>query len=264
MIKRELHINQKSFMLWTGILIGMFLVVYLIYPFIITDETVKTLDEMLKVFPEEILKAFNMDIASINSAYGWLKSEGFMYVLIVVGIYSANLGFNILLKEEYDKTIEYLSFVPITRSKILTNKIIVSSFYIFLMIVALGVFNYLALLLSGSFNQQEYLLLSITPLLIAYPFFAINLYLSTLVKHPKKSFGISLGMVFVFYIINILSELSDKVSFLKYFSLYTLADIRGILTNGQINPLCIIISIVITIFFTVLAYISYNEKEFYG
>ncbi|MBO7443940.1 MAG: hypothetical protein J6T69_03875, partial [Methanobrevibacter sp.] len=89
----------------------MFLVVFLVYPFIITDDTVKNLDEMMKVFPPELLKTFNMDITSINSAYGWLKSEGFMFVLIVIGIYSSNLGYNILLKEEYDKTIEYLSFI---------------------------------------------------------------------------------------------------------------------------------------------------------
>lgn len=262
MIKKELRVNFKSFILWTGILLGMFLVVFLIYPFIITDDTVKNLDEMMKVFPKELLKAFNMDITSINSAYGWLKSEGFMFVLIVVGIYSSHLGFNILLKEEYDKTVEYLSFLPITRSKILTNKIVISIIYIFIMVIALGIFNYLALLLSGDFNQQQYLLLSVTPLLIALPLFAINLYLSTLIKRSKKSIGISLGLVFIFYIISVLSELSDKVSFLKYFSIYTLADTRGVIENIKINPLYIIISISITIIFVIWSYIRYNKKEF--
>ena len=88
MIRREFKVNFKSFIIWSSILIGMFLVVFLVYPFIITDDTVKNLDEMMKVFPPDLLKAFNMDITSINSAYGWLKSEGFMFVLIIIGIYS--------------------------------------------------------------------------------------------------------------------------------------------------------------------------------
>jgi ABC-2 type transport system permease protein len=65
------------------------------------------MEEMLKVFPPEVLKAFNMDISSIDSAYGWLKSEGFIFVLLIIGCYSAIMGSNVLLKEESDKTIEY-------------------------------------------------------------------------------------------------------------------------------------------------------------
>ena len=38
------------------------------------------MDEMMNLFPEEMLKAFNMDIASMNSAFGWLKSEGFEHI----------------------------------------------------------------------------------------------------------------------------------------------------------------------------------------
>ena len=75
MIKREFKVNLKSFIIWSSILIIMFLVVFIVYPFIITDDTVKNLDEMMKVFPKEILTTFNMDIANINTAYGWLKSE---------------------------------------------------------------------------------------------------------------------------------------------------------------------------------------------
>ena len=98
MLKREFKINLKSFIIWLSILIIMFLVVFLIYPYIITDDTMKNMDELMKVFPEEVLKTFNMDITSISTAYGWLKTEGFMFVLLIIGIYSSFLGGNI---EEY-------------------------------------------------------------------------------------------------------------------------------------------------------------------
>ena len=128
LIKREFKVNFKSFIIWTSILIVMFLIVFIVYPFIITDDTVKNLDEMMKVFPPEMLKAFNMDIASINTAYGWLKTEGFMFVLLIIGFYSSMQGGSILLKEEDDKTIEYLESLPIKRKTIVTNKIIINNF----------------------------------------------------------------------------------------------------------------------------------------
>lgn len=261
MIKRELKSNLKSFIIWTLILIAIFLVVFLVYPFILTDDSVKNLDEMMKVFPPELLKAFNMDLSSINSVYGWLKTEGFMFVLIIVGIYSSILGSNILLKEESDKTIEYIGFLPIKRNYIVTSKIIVSIFYIFLMVITLGIFNYIGLTISGDFNKSEYLLLSISPLLIALPLFSLNLFISTFMHKTKKTIGISLGLVFVFYIINVLSELSKNIEFIKYFSIYTLANIRNIISNGSINILVIILSIFITGLFTSLSYIRYNKKE---
>ena len=261
MIKRELKVNLKSFIIWTSILVLMFLVVFLIYPYIVTDDTVKSLDEMMKVFPPEVLKTFNMDITSINSAYGWLKSEGFMFVLLIVGIYSSIIGFNIVLKEENDKTVEYLSFLPIKRSSIMTNKIIVSIIYITSMVLILGIFNYIALELSGDFNRKQYILLSITPLFIAYPLFSINLFISMFFHKTKKTLGISLGLVFFFYLINVLSEISSKVDFLKYFSIYTLADTRGVITNVSIKPIIVIISFGIFLLFVLLSYIKYQKKE---
>ncbi len=261
MIKREFKINLKSFIIWTSILIGMFLIVFLVYPYMMTDDSMKSLDEMMKVFPPDLLKAFNMDLASINTAYGWLKSEGFMFALLIIGIYSSSLGLNIVLKEEYDKTIEYLGFLPITRSKIMTNKIIVAITYIALMVVTVGVFNYIALLLSGDFNQKQYLLLSITPLFTALPLFGIGLFISTFMRKSKKVLGIGLGIVFLSYFINVISELSDKVSFLKYLSLYTLSDVRNVISSVSLNPLTIIISICITIGFISSSYYRYERKE---
>ena len=261
MLKREFKVNLKNFIIWLSILIIMFLFVFLIYPYIITDDTMKSMDELMKVFPEDVLKAFNMDMSSISTAYGWLKSEGFMFILLVVGFYSSYLGGSILLKEENDKTIEYLSSLPIKRSRIVTNKIIVGVTYIILMVLILGVFNYIALKLSCDFEEKQYLLLSITPLFIGLPLFGINLFISTFMHKTKAVVGISLGMVFIFYLLNVLSEISSNVEVLKYFSIYTLADVRNVITDITINPIYVLVSFSITIVFIISSYIVYNKKE---
>ena len=261
MIKREFKINLKSSIIWLAVLLIMFLIVYIVYPYIITDETMKSMDELMKVFPEDVLKAFNMDMSSIETAYGWVKTEGFTFVLLIIGLYSSILGGNILLKEESDKTIEYLGVLPITRNQILTNKIITGITYIILMVLIFGLFNYIALSFSGSFEHKQFILLSITPIFIGLPLFAISLFISTFLHKTRKIVGICLGMVFIFYIFNVLSELSTNVEFLKYFSIYTLADIRNVIANICINPINVVISLVITVIFIVGTYLRYNRKE---
>ena len=261
MFKREMKINLKSFIIWTSILIGLFLIVFLVYPSIVSSENMKMMDEMMKIFPEEMLKAFNMDISSIDSAFGWLKTEGFVFVLLITGIYSGILGTNILLKEENDKTIEYLNSVPVTRKNIVFNKILCGIFYIILMILVIGIFNFIGLSLSGEFAKKLYLLLSITPLFSSIVIFAVCLFLSTFTHKTKKTVGISLGIVFVSYFLNIISEIGESTEFLKYISIFTLADIRNVILNVSINPLLVVLTIVITALFMILTIVHYDKKE---
>ena len=261
MLKREFKINFKNFLLWTVILVGMFLMVYAIYPFIITEETIKELDAMMNSMPPEMLKVFNMDIDSMTTAFGWVKTEGYVYVLLLMGFYSSILGGTILLKEVSDRTIEYLESLPITRNKIITNKIIVGITYILLMVIVFFIFNYIALTLSGDFNHKQFILMSIVPIFSILPLFAINLFISTFLHSTKASIGIGLGIVFIEYILSVISELSNEVEKIKYFTIYTLTDLRNVITNIEINPIMILISLLITVIFIVLSYIKYSKKE---
>ena len=134
MFKREFKINFKSLLLWTVILLAMYILIFAIYPSLINEETKESLNLMMESMPQEMLSAFNMDIVGIESAFGWFKTEGYVFLTLIGGLYAAILGSTILLKEESDKTIEYLNSVPVTRKNIVLNKILCGLFYIILMI----------------------------------------------------------------------------------------------------------------------------------
>lgn len=261
MFKREMKINFRSFLIWTLLLIGIFLVVFLVYPSIVDSDNVKMMDEMMKVFPEEMLKAFNMDISSIDSAFGWLKSEGFVFVLLIISCYSGIMGANILLKEENDKTIEYLNSLPIKRNDIVISKVLSGVIYIVLMTSVVGVFNYIGLSLSGDFDRKMYWLLSITPIFSSLVIFMLCMFLSTFTHKTKKMTGISLGVVFISYILQILSTISDSTEFLKYVSIFTLSDIRNVIQQVSISSIMVLISICLFVIFLILTLIRYNKKE---
>lgn len=264
MFQREMKVNFKSFMIWLFIVMGMFAVVFLIYPSIIDSDSIQKIDDLMKIFPEEVLKAFNMDISSLDSAYGWLKSEGFVFLLLIVGCYAGILGSNILLKEENDKTIEYLNSLPVKRSDIVIQKVLAGLLYIVLMVVGIGIFNFIGLSFGGNFNQKQYLFLSITPLFPSVVIYFICMFFSTLTHKTKKMIGISLGIVFISYMLHMLSTIADSVSFLKYFSVFTLSDIRNVITSTSIDPIMVVLSIGISGLFFILTMMHYNRKELVG
>jgi len=70
-----------------------------------------------------------------------------------------------------------------------------------------------------------------------------------------------LGITFISYFLQILSEMNEVTEFFKYFTVYTLADLRNVLINNSINFEIIIISFLLTTLFILSAYIKYNKKE---
>ena len=158
-------------------------------------------------------------------------------------------------------TIEYLNSLPIKRSTIVIEKVLSGLLYIVLMIIIFGIFNYIGLSLSGDFDKKLYILLSITPLFSSIVIYFICLFLSTFTHKTKKMLGISLGIVLISYVMQVLSSLADSTEFLKYFSVFTLADIRNVITDVTLNPLIILISIILSVLFLVLTIIHYNKKE---
>ena len=165
------------------------------------------------------------------------------------------------IKEESDKTIEYLNSLPIKRSTIVLNKVLCGLLYIVLMVGILGIFNYIGLSLSGEFDKNLYILLSITPIFSSVVIYFGCMFLSTFTHKTKKMLGISLGIVLISYVLQVLSSLAETTEFLKYFSAFTLADIRNVIMDISINPLLILISIGLSVMFLGLTIIRYNKKE---
>ena len=73
--------------------------------------------------------------------------------------------------------------------------------------------------------------------------------------------GIGLGIVLVSYVIQTLSVMSESVEFLKYFSVFTLADIRNVILNSSISWVCILISDLLSCVLLFLTLHRYNKKE---
>lgn len=261
MLRRELKINQKSFWIWTSILLILFLFVLAIYPSIIGGENRQAINDLLKMFPKEVLQALNMDLVGIDSAFGWFQTEGFMFLSLIGTMYASILGGTILLKEESDKTIEFLYSKPITRNQIVTAKVLCGFLYITAMTLLISIVCGIGFAISGTFDFSLFCQLMISLYLVYLVCFSLLLWLSTYQKKTKKMWTIAIGFVFLSYILQMLATLTDKVSFLKYFSVFELASAREIITNGSLSWFAIGIALFLMAIAILGAYLHYNRKE---
>lgn len=261
MLRRELKINQKSFWIWTSILLILFLFVLAIYPSIIGGENRQAIQELMKMFPKELLQALNMDLVGIDSAFGWFQTEGFMFLSLVGTLYASITGATILLKEESDKTIEFLYSKPITRTQIVTAKVLCGFFYITAMTLLISIVCGIGFAISGSFDFSLFCQLMTSLYLVYLVCFFLLLWFSTYQKKTKKMWTIAIGFVFLSYILQMLATLSDKVSFLKYLSVFELASARDIITNGSLSWAVVGIAFLVMIIAISGTYLHYNRKE---
>ncbi|MDD2434911.1 MAG: ABC transporter permease subunit [Bacilli bacterium] len=259
MLKRELKINRRGFFIWAGIIVVMFVVVFLVYPSIAKSE--KDMMDLVAAFPKELLEVFNMDIINIGTAFGWIATEGYMMVMIMGGCYFAIMGSTIILKEEDEGTISFLYTKPISRNQILDSKLLCGLIYIILFNMVIGLTSFIGLSLSGPFEFKDWLLISIAPLFLHLFFFTLSLLLSIYYKKTRKSMMISIGVVIGTYIIQILSTMTDSLKFLKYFSPYEYINARDIVLNHQLNYSNILILSMMTVIILIGLYDAYNKKE---
>ncbi len=262
MIKKELKQNFKSFIIWSSILAGMLIVVFLVYPSISKDKDM--LNQMLEMFPSEMLKMFNMDLINLSTVSGWMLSEGYMFITLLGGCFSSILASNILVKEESDKTIEFLYSNPISKTKIITSKILGSLIYVFGINIVSFIISIIGFKLSNDLNMTNTLLMEIGSLSICLILYFITFFISVFFKSVKKSMGVAMAVSLGTYLIKIISALSEKLNVLKYFSPYEYFDTRYILINSAFELKFIIIGIFVSVICIFGSYYFYNKKEYYN
>ena len=102
------------------------------------------------------------------SVLGFYSVNNVIYMMVLGSIYAIVLSSAILLKEEYNKTAEYLLTRPLTRSEIFFSKLAVISLNIFLLnlFTTLAGFICLELVKNEPFSIRAFLILSLYALFV--------------------------------------------------------------------------------------------------
>ncbi|MCQ5365964.1 ABC transporter permease [Anoxybacillus salavatliensis] len=261
MFKREWKRNAKSLMIWSIVLGGLVFLTLSIFPQFAEQQ--KEVTKLLQSLPPAMIKAFGMDQLSIGDLTGYYGVRVYMMTTLLGSVYAAMLAANIVAKEENDKTIEFLLAKPVTRGEILTNKWLV-------VVVNILILNVVSLLVSliGFQMAKEYdvslkaiYLLTLATVFLHFTFASIAFLLSTMMRKTRNASSFALGLVFVTYFMNMMSSISEDLSFLKYVSPFKYVDAAPIIYDLQIDPLYTSLMIAIIISSIVAAYAIYQKKD---
>ena len=261
---RELKRNAFSLIIWTVIITFLISVTMAVYPVFVQNQS--KIIGMMSLVPSELLQFKGIsNFNDLLSVLGFYEVNNIIYMMVLGSIYSIVLSSGILLKEEYNKTAEYLLTRPLTRDEIFVSKLAVLTLNVFLLnlVTALTGLICLELFKNGPVSLRAFLILSLYTLLLNILFGAIGLFMSTLVKRAKPITTLSIGLVLVFYFIFTLSKITEGIAKIGYLSPFRYVNTNATNPAYGIDFLHLAYFIGISLILTGLSYRIYKRKDIY-
>lgn len=222
--KQMMKIQMKSILNYAiGSAFYMILMVW-IYPSIAVNT--KSLNEFVKVMPESLLKAFGFE-NGFGSFESFISGEYYGVILtIILTIFCVILPTQLVAKLVDQGSMTYLLSTPITRGKVVFTQACVffTGIFLIMLITTISGFVGYALFLNeeDSFHALKFIQLNIAALLLFFAVGGISFLVSCISNDEKKSLGISGAIAFGFFSLDMIGKISEKVEWLRHFTIYSL------------------------------------------
>ena len=262
MFIHEMKAYRKSTIIWTCSLIAIIVLFLSIYPSF--SKEADAFKELMEGFPEPVRKAFGLSVDSMSSLVGFY-SYTFLYITLCGAIQAMNLGTSILSKEVREKTADFLLTKPVTRTQIITAKLLAALTSLVITNVAyLTVASIMASLVKvEDYSYKIFFMVSFTLLFVQLFFLALGVIVSVLSRRIKSVLPISLGTVFGFFIVGMLgSALGDEA--VRYITPFKYFDTNYIINNSSYEGTFIMIEIVFIIVAIAASYYVYCKKDIHA
>lgn len=260
----EMKRNALSLVLWMLVVTFLISLTMSFYQTFLENQS--QVMGMMSLIPKGALqlKGFT-DLNDLFSILGFYAANNVVYMLLLGSIFGAVLGSNILLKEEYNKTAEYLLTRPLNRSEIFISKLFVVLLYVLLLNIAATIVGFTSLeyFKEGAYSIRAFLILSLYTLLLNSLFATIGLFLSTLVKRARPITVFSIGLVLLLYFINSLSVITKGAAKIGYLSPFKYASMDAADPAYTLNPWNLLYFVGISLLLGVISYRIYIRKNIY-
>jgi ABC-2 type transport system permease protein len=256
----ECKMNLKTTLIWIVSLCCLGGVFMSFFPIIRND--LKTFLELMDNFPPAMKALMGMQTGLDFSSPLAYYTYALTFSVLIGAIQAMNLGIGIVSKETRDKTADFLMTKPISRTNILSAKLMASAVLLFVTaLIYSAVMGIIVRAYAASdFNLGKYALISASFFFVQLIFLAIGIMVAVFSRKIRAVLPVSLGIVLFFYALSafaVKSE-SDKIRFFTPFQ-YFKSDY--IIRNGYFETAFLVTGLVLVIVFITASYVWFCRKD---
>ena len=253
----ELRSNRKALIIWSCAISFMLGVCIIIYP-----EMSSQMGEVSETFSNmgAFSDAFGMDKLNFGEFMGYFGVECGNVLGLGGALFAAIVGASALAKEEKERTAEFLLTHPVSRARIITEKLL-STFIQVLVLNAAAVAVTCACIFIVDVDADAATLALIfsAHLILQLEIAAVTFGISAFLRRGELALG--LGLVFAAYFLNILANLTEKLELLKYVTPFAYADGAYIIPEKAIEIKYLAVGLAFTFLGIAAAYWKYTQKD---
>jgi ABC-2 type transport system permease protein len=257
---KELKSHRKSLIFWS---IGVFLMVLSgMGKFSAYSSSGQSINDLMADIPKSLRAVMgfgDVDLSKVSGYYSLL----FLYLLLMATIHAAMLGATIIAKEERDKTSEFLFVKPVSRSTIITAKLLAA----FTNVVIFNLVTFVSLIiLMAKYSDGEaingYIALTMIGMFILQVLFmVIGSALAAVKKKPKTAASLATGVLLLTYMLSIAIDLNEHIEGLKYLTPFKYFEAKNVMFGNGIESVFVVISVVLIAVLSMVTYVFYKKRD---
>ncbi len=260
-LRFELRRNVKAFLIWTAAILAFVVWMLSVYKSSFSGLGAGV-TEFTQYFPESMKKAFGIDRLDLTSITGYFGMEVHLFIILFGSMYSTLLSSSLLSKEESEKTVEFLLSRPVTRTSVVTQKLAVYLIYVTLYAAITWSVSYAAMLrYEASFDEAVFWALGGMTYLAILAIASLGFLGSVFVTRNRTVYSAAMGLVLGLYALQIVSDISEKASFLRYITPFKWAFPADILPQGGVDPVYVALAAGVILVSVLGAYRVYAKKD---
>ena len=255
--KQEIKSQKLSIIIWSlsiGLLVAMCV---LMYPDM--KSQMEGVNEMFSSMGN-FTAAFGMDQLNFGTLIGFYAVEGGNMLGIGGAFFAAIVGITALMKEERDRTAEFLLTHPVSRVRAVSEKL-AGTFVIIIILNVIVLICSVAsiMMIDEEVFWEELLLFHLAYFLMQIEVAGICFGISAFVK--KAGIGIGVGIAGLMYLLNIVANISDDAKVLKYITPFGYTEGADLINDKTINVPYLAVGMVLMVVCIVIGYIKYTRKD---
>jgi ABC-2 type transport system permease protein len=255
----EMRSNLKSLVLWC---LGMAAVIAAgMGKYAGMAESGQSVSELVESMPKIVLALLGMNGIDLGTAAGFYAVV-YLYILVMLSIQAGTLGARIISKEETDKTMEFLFTRPVSRVRIISSKISAALTYaLILNCSSLAVSLIMLNTVKGKGIAGNLCVMSLGLLVVQVVFIFLGTALASVGKKPSASESKASLIVLAAYMFYVLSDLSENLEFLKFFTPFKYFKPSAILTGNYPDAISTLVAIIAAGCFAVLTFVYFPKRD---
>lgn len=261
---KELKRNRRNALSWIIVIAAIIIFGMMFYqPLMESDLLVMAKNAMDNPFFGGVIKSFGVNPDQLTNILGFFISYNVMYTLLFGSIFAIILGSNIVLKEEAEKTADFLFSKPISRTEIMLSKLLTFFVYVVILniVVVITGFSCLEVFKDEDYSREAFFILSLYEFHLMIFIGTVGLLISVFIKKGKSLSTPSIIIVVAAYFIDSLSKITQETQWVGYVSPFRFVNTDVFSADFGWDWWRIAYFIGLSFLFTVIALYKYKRKD---